>query len=405
MGGKRSLPMVRRSAPALALAILGAACAALPEPRAARPGGLPSGATLSPGGYLTIREVPASPFPESPPPEPTVIDEFARATSDPDPAVRARAWEEANGSEAFQAELQRLLQVLPQRETGNYVSARIVRDPGVAAEIWFKRDAAATLAQYTSDPLFRPREGGRTVAELQAIANPWFDRLQKAGASFTGSLNPFEGRVEISMGMTEAEFAALAGRGGWPEAPAEVTFTFVPPQQAPLLEASLQKLVRVFPRSAQADGIVLTSLTTGRIELVDGCFRLAGTDKLVSFARDVQLDLDSEGYVVVRSGDSVARIGEMAAWGGYSAPAEDEPGIRELRRQCGRGEIAPVGEPESYRLFSLPYPLWVKDYADTRGIGYQAAWDEVIACMKRQERAGRTGLAMRDRCIRQYNAR
>ena len=205
--------------------------------------------------------------------------------------------------------------------------------------------------------------------------------------------------------MTEAEFDRLAQRSGWSEPPPKVSFTFVPEQSPAFLDPSLERLVRVFPRSAQADGIVLTSLTTGRIELVDGCFRLAGTDKLVTFGRDAQLDRDADGFMVVRSGDVVTRIGETAAWGGYSAPREDEPDIRALQRQCGRGEIVPVGEPESYRLFSLPYPLWVKDYADTRRMTYQAAWDEVIDCMKRHERAGRSGLAMRDACIQQYNDR
>ena len=184
--------MNARTALSAALAFLLAACTAAREPPGAPSAQLPKGSALEASGYLTIREVPASPFPEDPPPEPTVIDEFARATSDPDPAVRERAWREANGPEAFQQELQRLLRILPEREAGNYVDARIVRDPDVA-EIWFKRDAAPTLARYTSDPLFRPREGGRTVAELQAVASEWFERLRRAGPTSPDRSTPSKG--------------------------------------------------------------------------------------------------------------------------------------------------------------------------------------------------------------------
>lgn len=159
---------------------------------------LPTGARLSAAGYLTIREAPPSPFPDTPPPEPQVVNDFARRTSSPDPVVRARAWEAANGSAEFQAELQRLRQMVAREETDTFVEVRLVRDPAVAAEFWFTRDAARTLARHTSDPRFRARQGGlnaRDQARLQAL---WAERTEGGDLISHVSLDRLTGEVEVA---------------------------------------------------------------------------------------------------------------------------------------------------------------------------------------------------------------
>lgn len=370
---------------------------------------LPTGASLSPTGYLTIREVPPSPYPNDPPPEPQVVDEFAKRTSSPDPAVRAKAWEEANGSPAFQLELQRLGQTLRRQEPDNFVQMRIVRDPTVAAEVWFKRDAARTLARYTSNPLFRPRQGGHNLAEQERLRSLWAERARSGDVINLVGVDPITGAVELGIAVEEAEFGRIAAARGWALGP-EVKLMFPPPRQPAFAAPSLAKYVRAFARETKAKGIQLTGGYGGRIVLDDGCFRLETREggargPLVMFGRQTQLALDEQGYLIVLSNRERRRyrVGETGSWPGPNTVDENDVDVRELRRQCGSGPITNVAEPQSTRLFSLPYPEWVADYARAKSLSYRDAWEEVIACMKREEGRGRRGLEARERCIRQFN--
>jgi hypothetical protein len=352
--------------------------------------------------------VPPSPFPATPPPLPEVTNDFARAMASSDPAERRRAEEEANGSPAFQAELQRLSELLPRAEPDNFVAVRIVRDPGVAGEVWFKRDAAATLERYSSDPLFRPRQGGSTPAEQERLRALWTERIQDSNLISTLSVDPFTGTVELGVAVEEAEFRRIAAQRGW-DLGAPLVLTFPPPRPEAFAVTSLAPLVRVFAREDKHSGIRLLALSTGRIVLEDGCFRLArehGRDEraLVMFARDSQLGRDAQGYLAItQSGANLYRIGEMGAWGGPNGVDEKEPDVRRLRQRCGDGPIVNVANPQSERLFGLPDARWVADYARANSLTYEAAWQRVIGCMERQEAAGNRGLGARDRCIRQFN--
>ena len=384
-------------------------CATAPggAPTAAGPG-LPGGARASAAGYLTIGEVPPSPFPDEPPPEPRMVDDLARRTSSPDPAVRARAWEEANGSAAFQQELQRLGEILRREEADNFVQMRLVRDPGVAAEVWFKRDAARTLARYTSDPLFRPRQGGASLEEQEQLRLAWTERMEGETVINMVGIDPLGG-VDVGVAVEEAEFRRIAAARGWRFGP-EVRLTFPPPRPPAFADPALARHVRAFARETRAKGIQLTGGYSGRIILDDGCFRLAGgtageRGPLVIFGRDVQLAPDRENYLVVlgEAGARRYRIGELGSWPGPNMVDENDPEVRELRRQCGDGPLTNVAEAQSERLFSLPYPHWVADYARARSLPYPQAWRQVISCMKREEQGGRRGLEARDRCIRQFN--
>lgn len=372
-------------------------------------GALPSGARMSPGGYLTILEAPASPFPDEPPPEPQVVDDFARRTSSRDPAVRAKAWEDANGSPAFQAELQRLRQVIAREEPDNFVEVRLVRDPAVAAEFWFKREAAQTLARYTSDPRFRPRQGGLNQAELARLQALWVGRSGEGALITTVGVDPFTGTVEMSIAVEEAEFRRAAAQRAWVLGP-EVTLHFPKPRLAAFADPALERYVRVFPRESNAKGIQLLAGSTGRIVLEDGCFRLASRaageqGPLVLFGRDTQLALDWQNYLVVlgEEGGRRYRIGEIGSWPGPNGVEETDPQVQALRRHCGGGAIVNVAEPQSERLFGLPDPAWVADHARAKSLTYRKAWGVVIECMERQEGRGRRSIEARDRCIDQFN--
>jgi hypothetical protein len=368
----------------------------------------PTGSQLSSAGYLTILEAPASPFPEAPPPEPQVVDDFARRTSSPDPLVRARAWEEANGTPEFQGELQRLRQVLAREEADNFVDVRLVRDPAVAAEIWFKRNAARTLARHTSNPLFRAREGGLDRSEQERLRSLWVERAGRGDLISLIGVDPFAGLVELGIAVEEAEFRRIAAERGWELGP-QLKLSFPTPAPPAFAAPGIDRQVRVFARENRAKGVQLLAGSVGRIILDDGCFRVQARDRergpLVVFGRQTQLGLDAQGYLVVLSegGRKRYRVGEIGSWPGPNTVDEKDPNVRELRRRCGDGPIINVAEPESERLFSLPYGEWVADYARARSLSYQQAWREVIACMERQEQRGSAGLEARDRCIRQFN--
>lgn len=367
------------------------------------------GTRSSEAGFLTILEAPPSPFPDEPPPEPQIVDDLARRTSSPDPAARAKAWEEANGSPQFQAELQRLRQTLSAREAENFVEVRLVRDPAVAAEFWFKRDAARTLARYTSNPLFRPREGGANQAEQARLRSLWVERAGQGDVITSIGVDPITGMAELGIAVEEAEFRRIAAERGWQLGP-ELKLHFPRGRPAAFADASIERQVRIFARETRAKGIQLLAGYSGRITLQDGCFRLqsrngAEPGPLVLFGRETQLGRDREGYLVVLSegGQRRYRIGELGSWPGPNTVDEKDPEVQELHRRCGSGPIANVAEPQSERLFSLPYAAWVADYARARSISYRKGWSEVIDCMKREERQGRRGLEARDRCIRQFN--
>ena len=403
------------------LSLLAGACATLPAPAdgpetapaAMRAGEavMPTGAKRGPGGYASIGPTPPSSLPQTPPPMPTELDVLARQTSMGTPAEQAAAWARVNGDAAFQQEFERLRDVLARHEPGNFITVRLVRDPGVMGEFVFARDGAATLAKYTADPQFRAVTTGVDPVGFTQLEQLWLTRTRedKAPITIIGS-NAAAGTIELTVGIEEEEFRRLARRKGWDIADPRLEWVFPQPRPPGFADPALAALVRAFPRENAAAGIRLLARGTGRVVLQDGCFRLADTrgrpgPKLVMFARGSQLALDEDGYLVIRTPDEERqyRVGEPGSWGGPNGVDEGSEDVRALRRACGRDEVVNIAAPESEVLSAAPYPLWVLDYAYTKDIPYAAAWTRVIACMNRQMAGGRQPLAARDRCIKQYN--
>lgn len=211
--------------------------------------------------------------------------------------------------------------------------------------------------------------------------------------------------------MTEEIFMRVAEERGWQWGD-EVDLEFVEPAPEAFPDPRLADLVRAFTREETSPAIQLTALGTGRVILQDGCFRLSpreGQDRgpLVMFGYRAQLALDDEGFLVVQTSDrwrsEKYRIGEVGAWGGPNGHDEGSVAVKTLRKRCGEGELINIGSPQSLRHFALPFADWLSDYARAKGLSYDDAWDEVIACYRKEERRGRSGLAMRDRCIQQFN--
>jgi hypothetical protein len=289
------------------------------------------------------------------------------------------------------------------REAGdNFVDARIVRDPRPRFEFHFRRDGPATLARFTRDPRFKAVTGGVPHTELEPVMQQWFARFEPHRLSSAGA-DPFTGTIEIEIAVGRSEYEAIAAREGW-QPPPNVTLKFQPDiDPATMLAPDAAPFVRTFPRADRAPAIILTSATSGRIILHDGCFRMNKPDgPHVLFGRNTRLLRDAEGYLAIESLASPgkrARIGEEMVWGGYPPAVEEEPGVQAIRRHCGGGPIASIGEPESTASFRVR-PHAIAAYAEARRIPLQRAWDEIKACWADEDRrqaAARPGEAGRPR--------
>ena len=366
--------------------------------------------TIGPAGFLTIRKAPPQPFPATVPDDPTEgqeddIGRFARENG----LSRMEAERLINGPPELRAEMARIAERVRTENPGNFVQFIMVRDPAVRMEAWFERDAAATLARYTDSPLIVARQGGISLTEQERMSQVWLERARSHPAIGSVSTQNMSRRIEIGVGIPEAEFRALAAREGWELGPG-LLLLFAPDQPDAFGIDGLDKLVRVFPREHIMPGARNQALAVGRIVLDDGCFRLErdeGTAPLVMFGYLAALRVDSEGYLTVETptqpGSYGYRIGEIGAWGGPAWVDESNPDVQELRRECGGGEIVNVTEPVSNRLFSLPDPSWVSDYARAKRLSRQQAWDEIIGCMKRRDPDGSGGLDARNACVDQFN--
>ena len=365
-----------------------------------------NGASFAADGMASVDRVAASPYPDEPPPElataDTLIDRYARENG----LSLGQAKAQINGDEAFRAEMARLGEVLQRDQSENFLGFRLVRDPAVAVEVSFAHDAAATLARYTKNPRFRPIAASKSRAETRALADLWQGRLQQEQIDATFSRDDLTGRLGIELGISETEWRALARKRGWVWG-FDVSVSYAKPAPAALREPDLADHIRVFPRSTSAATIVLSSATSGRVVLDHGCFRLAaehGRGDLVVFDRTTSLGRDSQGFLAVFERDSPSmRIGERAIWGGYPGAREQDADIKELRAKCGDGVIISVGVPTSERLFALPYPEWVANYAKAKRLTYRQAWTKIIACMKRREAGSARGLQLREGCYQQFN--
>ena len=175
------------------------------------------------------------------------------------------------------------MQILPSAELDNFVQLRLVRDesvttdpaPLLGAEVWFRERAAETLARYTADERFFARQGGFSKADMEARRELWLNRLKLVDASYTVSVDPTSGRIDIELSITEAEFRKLASKQEWAWDDG-VRVTFAAEQPPAFADASLERQVRAFVREPSALVVQPLALSIGTIILDDGCFRLKG---------------------------------------------------------------------------------------------------------------------------------
>ncbi|MDR7103610.1 hypothetical protein [Croceicoccus sp. BE223] len=399
-------PAMAALVPALALSACATAPVSTPpsgnETAVSTP--VPTGVTLGADGFWSVGDVPPTPFPGTVPAdlsegEEDIIGKFARENG----LTREQAESRINGPPKLRAELARVAEAL--RAEPNFVEYRMVRDPAVRIEVWFTDDAAATLARHSRSPYLVAREGGWNQAEQKRRQDLWQSRME-AGRIGSLSVNGIDRKIELGVGTTEEQFLATARARGWDLA--DVESRYAKAQPAAFADPSIAGHVRALAREATDPQVRMTALGVGRVVMEDGCFHLKAVKdepgKLVMFGYGATLDRDDQGYLVVRGpGDAVYRIGETGAWNAPNFVDESSDDVKTLRAACGTDAVVNVGYPTSYRLFGLPFPEWVTNYAAARKLSRQAAWDEIVACVAREEKQGRLGLDARDRCVRQFN--
>jgi hypothetical protein len=315
----------------------------------------PTGARIEPSGFATIERAPSAPGVRTPR-EPHLSEAgwYARdvGISEAEAAKRQRE------HEAIRPELDRLVAELRRMEAGNFTAPRMVHKPDRAFELYFKRDPAATLARYTSNPRFRPALARYTREELEALVKPWTQRFEAHRLTGGWGSDDTHGTAEILMVATEEEYCAIAAREGWGPLPDAIKLEFASPLPFPPVQERARPFVRYFAQADRSTGIQLTGAVSGRIYLRDGCI-LVSTGKrrprLAFFHRETGLGIDEAGYLALinrGTGKPAGRLGEEFTSAGPNAIDESWPWVRELRARCRSGEILNIGNPEGSAAFN-----------------------------------------------------
>ncbi len=226
--------------------------------------------------------------------------------------------------------------------------AKLTQTPRLEGEGYVRRDA-------TAPPPANAREIGQT----------WLDRLEGAhmllGAGYDGK--GLDGAVTLlDVGMTESRFDEWAKERGW-TVPEHISWSFVPAMNLPAVSDAAKPGICFWPASSARTGAQNEALLYGRVELRDGCFWATKgdgeADKLAFFHAEIGLDVDGEGFYILRDrvgGQTLARLGEPMNWGGPPSAYIGPAAAKSLREACGDAPVLVVGSPESRERFATRYP-------------------------------------------------
>jgi hypothetical protein len=251
---------------------------------------------------------------------------------------------------------------LREKEPGTFAGLWIRHQPDYRIVVAFTRDAAATLAKYTKDPLFLPLDRpGPTMVELRAAQDRLIKEFTARGYRWSSaSAMENEGVVEISLAQEAAPIRAAAARGEFSLPPWVVLIEPRPlPIAAPPPAAPGDKRVRSFPQFAFRTDMYPRTLAgvadvPATLRLVDGCLIIdTGKEQRTALwqASDA-LDLSEPRKVAVVDRLSGARIaaGEEIVLMGL------QPGEERIPKEMAGAE----GCPGPYRVVSgfMPRAAW-----------------------------------------------
>lgn len=244
-------------------------------------------------------------------------------------------------------------------EAGNFVAYRLGWEPEPHYIFFFLKDAEATLAKYTSNPVFKPRQIEHTLEALEAKSEENSSILlplssSPAEISSLTEIDLSQGQVVVTLDVYEQDFETYPGLKTLKNDPM-VQLKYNAPLDPPeILSAEVKPLIRYFAYGNLRETQVVIGEARGKILLKDGCFFLddgAGEDSLLVFQPKVGVGLDDEGYIVLinRSPSGAerlpTRVGEPARWFAGQKAITDPEVLRPLQEACGQHDAVIIGAP------------------------------------------------------------
>ena len=208
--------------------------------------------------------------------------------------------------------------VLRAKEPDTFAGLWIQHEPTYGVAVAFTRDAAATLAKYTDDPLFFPVERqGPSLIELRATQDRLVEDLSRLGINWFGAgSNVTTGKVEIQLGQSADPIREAAARGQI-DLPDYVVFEEPDPFPVPAPPIPPgDSRVKSFPQFAfRTDGSPRTLVgvpdVPARLELRDGCLWVhpeGEEPKIAIWEQSEALDLTDPARVAVMNRFSGAKV-------------------------------------------------------------------------------------------------
>ena len=208
--------------------------------------------------------------------------------------------------------------LLREKEPDTFAGLWIQHEPTYGIAVAFTRDAAATLARYTSDPIYLPVERpGPSLIELRDTQDRIVNDLIRLGFAWHGAgASEMTGTVEIDLAQEAAPIRAAAERGEL-DLPNYVILKEPPAfPLAPPPKPAGDTRVTGFPQFPnRTDGGIRTLVgvpdVPARLELRDNCLWLypeGEEPKIAVWERHMALDLTDPQRVAVTSLFSGAKV-------------------------------------------------------------------------------------------------
>ena len=200
----------------------------------------------------------------------------------------------------------------------------------------------------------------------KAIGDLWVERLQDRNALMGYGLagkGPDGPIQSIDTLLTAREFDEWVAENGW-TMPRHIRWRFQDELHFPRVSEAAENRIRIWPASEARTGWQLEAALGGKVYMRDGCFYVTAlgqseTEELAWFHAETGLDVDDEGYMVLRersTGEVKARLGEDMTWAGPNYLEQDDPRFAELRKMCGDLPVNGVGNPEANEHMYVRYP-------------------------------------------------
>ena len=257
-----------------------------------------------------------------------------------------------------------LAETMRKKEDDTFAGLWIQHRPTYGVMVAFTRDAAATLAKYTGDPLYVPVDRpGPSLTELRAAQDRLMRDLVALGVKGFGmGGNEATGKLEVTLGQSAEPIRQAAARG---EIVLPGFVVFKEPDPFPLAEPPVppaDSRIRGFPQFAyRTDGMPRTLVgvpdVPARLELRDGCLWLlpkGEEQKIAVWEQSMALDLTAPDKVAV-----------MNRFSGAKVYADSDVVLMGLQP----GEIAPPKDIVGAESCPGPYRV-------VRGIVSREEWDQ-----------------------------